>query len=151
MTGKCKPGKVSRTVSTSPLTLDLTVKCTYGVEVPLPGDSTQVVLPPATVAHQGTAAGMSTPFVATPATVVEQLGFPTLWLVTSVVQTVVPVSLAHAAVGNSVRLVAALFTGGPHRMLRTRTVCSLCHRFHQDSSFGGADRLRLEGFYCRRR
>ena len=30
VTGKCKPGKVSRTVSTSPLTLDLTVKCTSG-------------------------------------------------------------------------------------------------------------------------
>ena len=33
VTGKCKPGKVSRTVSTSPLTLDLTVMCTPGVEV----------------------------------------------------------------------------------------------------------------------
>ena len=28
VTGKCKPGKVSRTVSTSPLTLDMTVMCT---------------------------------------------------------------------------------------------------------------------------
>ena len=92
VTGKCKPGKVSRTVSTSPLTLDLTlivtVKCISGVEVPPPGASTQIVLPPATVAHQVTAAGTSTPFVATPAPVVEQLGvhakgFPTLWLVES--------------------------------------------------------------------
>ena len=39
---------VSRTVSTSPLTLDLTVMCTPGVEVLQPGASTQVVLPPAT-------------------------------------------------------------------------------------------------------
>ena len=33
MTGKCRPGKVSRTVPTSPLTLDLTVMCTPGAEV----------------------------------------------------------------------------------------------------------------------
>ena len=39
VTGKCRPGKVSRTVSTSPLTLDLTVMCTPGV------------LPPGTVAN----------------------------------------------------------------------------------------------------
>ena len=38
VTGKCKPGKVSRTVSTSPLTLIyLTVMCTPGVEVLQPG------------------------------------------------------------------------------------------------------------------
>ena len=30
VTGKCRPGKVSRTVSTSPLTLDMTVVCTPG-------------------------------------------------------------------------------------------------------------------------
>ena len=34
VTGKCKPGKFSRTVSTSHLTLDLTVMCTSGVKVP---------------------------------------------------------------------------------------------------------------------
>ena len=72
VTGKCKPGKVSRTVSTSPLTLDLTVKCTSGVKVPPPGASTQVVLPPATVDHTDIAAGTSTPLVSTPAPVVEQ-------------------------------------------------------------------------------
>ena len=85
MTGKCKPGKVSRTVSTSPLTLDLTVMCTSGVKVPTPGASTQFVLPPATVAGTMTAVVTSTPFVATPAPVVEQPGmhardFPTLRL-----------------------------------------------------------------------
>ena len=39
-------------------------------------------------------------------------------------------------------------------MFRTRAVCSMCRRFHKDSSFGlleGASRLRLEGSYCRRR
>ena len=71
VSGKCKPGKVSRTVSTSPLTLDLTVKCTSEVKVPPPTASTQVVLPQATIAHTGTAAGTSKPFVSTPAPVVE--------------------------------------------------------------------------------
>ena len=83
MTGKCKRGIVSRPVFTSPLTLDLTVMCTSGVKVPPPGASTQVVLPPATVASTVTAVGTSTPFVATPAPVVEQpemqaKEFPTL-------------------------------------------------------------------------
>ena len=85
VTGKCKPGKVSMTVSTSPLTLDLTVMCTSVVKVPTPGASTQVVLPLATVAGTVTAVGTSTPFVVTPAPVVEQPGmhareFPTLRL-----------------------------------------------------------------------
>ena len=90
VTGKCKPGKVSRTASTSLLTLDLRVKCTSGVKVPPPGPSTQVVLPSreATVDHTGIAAGTSTPFVSTPAPVVGQpgvqaKGFPTLRLVES--------------------------------------------------------------------
>ena len=72
VTGKCKPGKVSRTVSTSPLTLDLTAMCTPGVEVLQPGASTRVVLPPATVASTVTAVDTSTPFGATPAPVGEQ-------------------------------------------------------------------------------
>ena len=152
--------------------LDLTVKCTSEVKVPPQVASTQVVLPPATVAHTGTAAGTSMAFVSPPAPVVEQpgvhaKGFPTLRLVespeyTSVVRMVIPVSLAHAAVGSSWSLLVTcrrpfrptVYKRGPHRMLRTRTVCSMCHRFHQDSSFGflgGADRLRLEGSYCRRR
>ena len=59
--------------------------CTSGVKVPTPGASTQVVLPLATVAGTVTAVGTSTPFVATPAPVVEQPGmhareFPTLRL-----------------------------------------------------------------------
>ena len=88
VSGKCKLGNVSRTVSTSPLTSDLSVKCTSEVKVPPQAASTQVVLPPATVAHTGTAAGTSTPFVSTPAPVVEQpgvhaKGFPTLRLVES--------------------------------------------------------------------
>ena len=58
------------------------------MKVPPQATSTQVVLPPATVAHTGTAAGISTPFVSTLAPVVEQpgvhaKGFPTLRLVES--------------------------------------------------------------------
>ena len=37
VTGRCKPGKVSRTVSSTPLTLDLTVVCTTSAAVPPPG------------------------------------------------------------------------------------------------------------------
>ena len=137
VTGKCKPGKVSRMVSTSPLTLDLTVKCTSGVKVPPPGASTQVVQPPATVDHTEIAAGTSTPFVSTPAPVVEQpevqaKGFPTLWLVESPellpsFGLVVPVSLAHAAVGSSGGLVAALFA--QPCTVGALTGCSGCGQF----------------------
>ena len=85
VTGKCKWGIVSRLVFTSLLALDLTVVCTSGVKVPPPGASTQVVLPPATVAGTVTAIGTSTTFVAIPAPVLEQPGmqakeFPTLRL-----------------------------------------------------------------------
>ena len=41
VTGKCKPGKVSRTVSTSPLTLDMTVMCTPEAEILQPGAAAQ--------------------------------------------------------------------------------------------------------------
>ena len=90
----------------------------WSVVADSPGASTQVLLPSATVDHTGIAAGMSTPFVSTLAPVVEQpgvqaKGFPTLGLVesrvASIVRTVVPVSLSHAAVGSSGGLVAALF------------------------------------------
>ena len=64
VTGKCRPGKVSRTVSTSPLTLDLTVMCTPGTEVLQPGAAAQGVLLPGTVANTVTAFDTSTPAVA---------------------------------------------------------------------------------------
>ena len=74
VTGKCKPGKVSRTVSTSPLTLDLTVLCTPGAEVLQPGASAQGVLPPDTMANTVAAFDTSTPAIATPSPVVVQPG-----------------------------------------------------------------------------
>ena len=66
VTGKCRPGKVSRTVSTSPLTLDLTVMCAPGTGVLRPGAAAQGVLPPGTVANTVPAFDSSTPAVATP-------------------------------------------------------------------------------------
>ena len=85
VTGKCKPGKVSRTVYTSPLALDLTVMCTPGAMVLQLGASAQVALPPDTVANRVAVFDTSTPSVATPAPVVVQPGlkakeFPTLRL-----------------------------------------------------------------------
>ena len=46
VTGKCRPGKVSRTVCTSPLMLDLTVMCIPGTGVLRQGAAAQGVLPP---------------------------------------------------------------------------------------------------------
>ena len=58
VTGKCKPGKVSRTVSTSPLTLDMTVMCTPEAEILQLGAAAQGVLPQDTVTN--TVAGFDT-------------------------------------------------------------------------------------------
>ena len=63
----------------------MTVMCTSGVMAPPPGISTQVVLPPATVVSTVNAVSTSTPFIVTPAPVVEQPGtqaqeFSTRWL-----------------------------------------------------------------------
>ena len=73
VTGKCKPGKVSRTVSRAPLMLDLTVVCTSDAVVPPPGVTSDTVVPPATVASEGIDVGTSVPVVAAPVPVVEQL------------------------------------------------------------------------------
>ena len=54
--------------------------CTSGVKVPPPGVSTQVVLPPATVASKVTDIGTNTPVVAAPAPDVEQPGIHALEL-----------------------------------------------------------------------
>ena len=44
------------------------------------------------------------------------------------------------------------YVRGTLRTFRTRAVCLMCHRFHQDSSFvppGKAEQPRRRGFYCR--
>ena len=85
VTGKCRPGRVSRTVSTSPLTLDLTVMCTPETEILQPRTTAQGVLPPGTITNTVAGFDTSTPAVATPAPVVGQPDpkakeFPTLRL-----------------------------------------------------------------------
>ena len=85
VTGKCNPGKVSRTVFISPLTLDMTVMCIPEPEILQPRAATQGALPPDTVNKTVAGFDTSTPAVATPATVVGQpdpqaKDFPTLRL-----------------------------------------------------------------------
>ena len=72
VTGKCRPGKVSRTVSTSPLTLDLMVSCTPETDILQPGAAAQGVLPTSTATNPVTGFDTSTPAVATAAPVVRQ-------------------------------------------------------------------------------
>ena len=72
VTGKCRPGKVSRTVSTSPLMLDMTVVCTPDRDLLQPGAVTQGVLPADTINKSVTGFDTRTPLVATPAIVVGQ-------------------------------------------------------------------------------
>ena len=85
LAGKCNPGKVSRTVSTSPLTLDMTVVCIPEPEIVQPMAVTQGALPPDTVNKTVASFDTSTQAVATPATVVgkpdpQSKDFPTLRL-----------------------------------------------------------------------
>ena len=170
VTGKCKPGKVSRTVSTSPLTLDMTVMCTPEADILQPGAAAQGVLPQDTMTN--TVAGFDTckPAVATPAPVVGQpepqaKDFPTLRLSESSdllrrsdCRPRLP-RLPHPRCrGAQQRTRRLLFhpTGcvrGTLRMFRARLVCLMCHHFHQDSSYGllgRAEQPRLKGFCCQR-
>ena len=72
VTGKCKPGRVSRIVSSSPLTLDMTVVCTPDPDLLQPEAVTQKVLPADTVNESVTGFDTSMPLVATPAILVGQ-------------------------------------------------------------------------------
>ena len=69
VTGKCKPGKVSRTVSASPLTIDMTVVCTPAPDPVQLGVVAHELPPTETVKTSVTGFDMSTPFVTTPAIV----------------------------------------------------------------------------------
>ena len=149
VTGKCKRGMVSKPVFTSPLMLDLTVMCTSGVKVPPPGASTQVVLPPATMASTVTAVGTRTPFVATPAPVVEQPGMQAKefrhfgcrshpsYFRRSDCRPRLPRPRCRGEQRRTRRrpFCPTMFRWDAHRLFRTRTVRSVCHRFHLDSSF----------------
>ena len=81
--GKCKPGRVSRTVSSSPITLDMTVVCTPDPDHLQPEVRSQKVLPADTVNESVTGFDTSTPLITTPAMLVGQKtpqveDFPTL-------------------------------------------------------------------------
>ena len=83
VTGKCKTGRVSRTVSSSLLTLDMTVVCTPDPDRLQPEVRSQKVLPADTVNESVTGFDTSTPLIATPAMLVGQKTlqveeFPTL-------------------------------------------------------------------------
>ena len=80
---QCKPGRVSRTVSSSPLTLDMTVVCTPDPDLLQPEVRAQKVLPTDTINESVTGFDTSTPLGATPAMLVGQKtpqveDFPTL-------------------------------------------------------------------------
>ena len=72
VTEKCRPGKLSRTVSRTLLALDMTVVCTPGVVVPPPAVTSGTAVPPATVASEGIDVGTSLPVVAAPVPVLEK-------------------------------------------------------------------------------
>ena len=118
VTGKCRPGKVSRTVSTSPLTLDMTVVCTPDPDLLQWEAVAQELLPAYTVNRSVTGFDTSTPFVATPAIVMGQQiphvkNFPKLVGIATVVWTVIfvfLVFLTYAAVGHGRGLVAFVFS-----------------------------------------
>ena len=150
VTGKCKPGKVSRTVSTTPLTLDLTVVCTSGVKVPPPGVSTQFVLPPATVASTVSAIGTITPLPlrlqlwssgsscgaagdscqGASETSVARIP-PELLPLFRLSSSSTSPTLPWGAAEDSLRpFHPTVFRQGTLRMFRTRAVCSMCHRLH---------------------
>ena len=164
VTGKCRPGKVSRTVSTSPLTLDLTVSCTPETDILQPGAAAQGVLPPGTATNSVTGFDTSTPAVATATSVVRQpdpkakevptLGCqsPRTCFLRSDCRLRLPHPRCHGARQRTRRLPSHStgYVRGTLRMFRTRVVC---HRFHQDSLFGlpgRAEQPRLKGFCCQR-
>ena len=72
VTGKCRPGKVSRTVSTYLPMLDLTVSCTPETDILQAGAAAQEVLPPGTATNSVTGFDTSMPAVAMATPVVRQ-------------------------------------------------------------------------------
>ena len=66
VTGKCKPGKVIRTVSASPLTIDMTVSCNPEPDTVQQGVVADVLPPTVTVKLSATDFDSSMPFVAAP-------------------------------------------------------------------------------------
>ena len=153
VTGRCKPGKVSRTISRTPFTLDLTVVCMTSAVVPPPGASSDTIVPPAAVANDEIDVRTSVPVVTAPAPVVEQPSS----LVREGVHVVEPLQLllplsgrsssstsptpncVHAGCSQDVRDEDSLFNVSPLSP-------GLLFRPSR-----GVSRLQLRGYYCRRR
>ena len=132
-----------------------------------PGASSDTVVPPATVANDEIDVGTSMPVVTAPAPVVEQPSSP----VREGVHVVEPLQPCFLCLDGRPRLPYQRYRGEERKtrhhhirltvsrrnalgVFRTKTVCLMYHHSHQDSSFGnleGVSRLRLRGYYCRRR
>ena len=165
VTGKCKPGRVSRTVSSSPLTLDMTVACTPDPDRMQPEVRAQKVLPADTVNELVTGFDTSMPLVATPAMLVGQKtpqveDFPTLdlsessellpsfGLSTSSSSSSSPMLPWGTADDSRLRFHPTGCMRGNLRANRTRAVCLMCHRFRRNLScvlLGRAERPSRRG------
>ena len=153
VTGKCNPGKVSRTVSTSPLMLDMIVVCIPEIDILQPNAATPGALPPDTVNKTVAGFDTSTPAVATPATVVGKTEpqakdfptlrlsessdlFPSFGLSSSSSSSSSPTLPWGTAEDSSPSFSPNRCGRGSLRTIRARVVCLMCHHFHRDSSYG---------------
>ena len=162
VTGRCKLGKVSRTISRTPLTLDCTVMCTTSAVVPPPGASSDTVVPPTAVANDKIDVGTSVPVVTALAPVVEQPTSPVSEGVHVVepLQPLLPLS-GWSSSSSSPMLPwgAAEDSSPPFSPNCVHAGCSqdipdedsLFNVSPLQDSFGhleGVSRLRLRGYYC---
>ena len=145
VTGKCRPGKVSRTVSTSPLMLDMTVVCTPDPDLLQPGAVAQEVLTADTVNMSVTGFDASKPLVATPAIVVgQQIPHSTCRNLRNCFRRLdsrprLPHLRCRGARQRTRRL-RFHPTGcvrGTLRTFRVRAVCLMCHHFHHRTAYSG--------------
>ena len=167
VTGRCKLGKVSRTISRTPLTMDLTVVCMTSAVVPPPGVSSDTVVPPATVANDEIDVGTSVPVVTAPAPVVEQPSSAVREGVHVVepLQPLLPLSERSSSSSSpTLPWGAAEDLSPPFSPNCVQAGCSQDVP-DEDSLFNvsplsprllfrpsrGVSRLRLRGYYCRRR
>ena len=112
VTGKCKSGKMIRTVSASPLTVDMTVSCQPEPDSVQHGVNADVLPPTDSVGMSATDVNASTPVVTAPGlggSVGRLTSKKSPAAVVWVVVLVVLVVLAYVAVGHGRKLVAVVF------------------------------------------
>ena len=162
VTGKCKPGKMIRTVSASPLTVDMTVSCKP--DSVKQGVNADVLPPTDNVGMSAADVNTSTAIVTAPG-----LGgsdgrltskkFPSGDLSESsgvwVVVLVVLVVLAYVAVGHGRKLSAVVLAqsceGGPIAdQSRVRIVCLMCQHCRRSNPIGKTECPNSMGCCCRR-